>query len=386
MEQRIRRGFTAAEKTKLWDRWQRGESLRAIGRAFGKPSSSIYHQLSPHGGIRPASRRRSRLALTLLEREEISRGIARHQSARSMARLLGRSASTVSREISRNGGYDGYRAALADDQAWARARRPKLCKLATNPWLRRAVAKKLRSNWAPEQVAGWLKRSHPDDESYSVSHETIYRSLFVQARGALKKELLCHLRSRRTIRRSKQAGLNGDGRGQIKDLVSIRERPAAVEDRAVPGHWEGDLLAGSKNSYIATLVERHTRYVMLAKVTNKDTQAVISALIKQAKKLPDELYKSLTWDRGKELTDHRRFTLATNIDVYFCDPQSPWQRGSNENTNGLLRQYFPKGTDLSVHSQAHLNKVARQLNERPRETLQFETPAERFNACVASIG
>ena len=377
------RGFTAAEKKELWDRWQRGESLKAIGRAFGKPSSSIYNQVAPHGGIRPAPRRRSRLALTLAEREEISRGIAAHQSARSLARLLGRSASTVSRELGRNGGYDGYRAALADEKAWAR---PKQCKLANNPRLRQAVASKLRLNWAPEQIAGWLKRAHPGDESCHVSHETIYRSLFVQARGALKKELLCHLRSKRTIRRSKQAGLDGDGRGQIKDLVSIRQRPAAVEDRAVPGHWEGDLLSGSKNSYIATLVERHTRYVMLAKVAGKDTQTVISALIKQAKKLPSELYKSLTWDRGKELTDHRRFTLATDIDVYFCDPQSPWQRGSNENTNGLLRQYFPKGTDLSVHSQAHLNKVARQLNERPRETLQFETPAERFNACVASIG
>jgi len=386
MDRRFRRGFTAAEKTELWDRWQRGESLKAIGRAFGKPSSSIYNQVAPHGGIRPVPRCRSRLALTLSEREEISRGIAGQQSARSMARLLGRSPSTVSRELSRNGGYDRYRAALADDKAWVRSRRPKRCKLANNPRLRRVVASKLRLNWAPEQIAGWLKRANPKDECNRVSHETIYRSLFVQARGALKKELLGHLRSRRTIRRSKQAGLNGDGRGQIKDLVSIRERPAAVEDRAVPGHWEGDLLAGSKNSYIATLVERHTRYVMLAKVANKDTQTVVSALIKQAKKLPDELYKSLTWDRGKELTDHRRFSLATNIDVYFCDPQSPWQRGSNENTNGLLRQYFPKGTDLSEHSQAHLNKVARQLNERPRETLQFETPAERFNACVASIG
>jgi len=386
MDQRFRRGFTAAEKTELWHRWQRGESLKAIGRAFGKPSSSIYHQVAPHGGIRPAARRRSRLALTLPEREEISRGIAAHQSARSMARLLGRSASTVSRELSRNGGYDGYRAALADEKAWVRSRRPKRCKLSNNRQLRRAVASKLRLNWAPEQIAGWLKRASPKDEHYRVSHETIYRSLFVQARGALKKELLGHLRSKRTIRRSKQAGLNGDGRGQIKDLVSIRQRPAAVEDRAVPGHWEGDLLSGSKNSYIATLVERHTRYVMLAKVANKDTQTVVSALIKQAKALPSELYKSLTWDRGKELTDHRRFTLATNIDVYFCDPQSPWQRGSNENTNGLLRQYFPKGTDLSVHSQAHLNKVARQLNERPRKTLQFETPAERFNACVASTG
>ena len=386
MYRRFRRGFTAAEKTQLWDRWQRGESLKAIGRAFGKPSSSIYYQVAPHGGIRPPPRRRSRLALTLTEREEISRGIAAHQSARSMARLLGRSASTVSRELSRNGGYDGYRAASADETAWARARRPKRCKLANSARLRQAVASKLRSNWSPEQVAGWLKRAHPGDESYHVSHETIYRSLFVQARGVLKKDLLGYLRSRRTIRRSKQAGLNGDGRGQIKDIVSIRARPAAVEDRAVPGHWEGDLLSGSNNSYIATLVERHTRYVMLAKVANKDTQTVISALIKQARKLPSELYKSLTWDRGKELTDHRRFTLATNIDVYFCDPQSPWQRGSNENTNGLLRQYFPKGTDLSVHSQTHLNKVARQLNERPRETLQFETPAERFNACVASTG
>ena len=386
MDQRFRRGFTAAEKTELWERWRRGELLKAIGRAFGKPSSSIYFQVAPHGGIRPAPRRRSRLALTLSEREEISRGSAVHQSARSMARLLGRSASTVSREIRRNGGHDGYRAALADEKAWVRSGRPKRCKLANNVRLRQAVASKLRLNWAPEQIAGWLKTAHPDDECSRVSHETIYRSLFVQARGVLKKELLSHLRSKRTIRRSKRAGLNSDGRGEIKDLVSISQRPAAVEDRAVPGHWEGDLLSGSKNSYIATLVERHTRYVMLVKVADKATQTVVSALIKQAKKLPDELYKSLTWDRGKELMDHRRFTLATNIDVYFCDPRSPWQRGSNENTNGLLRQYFPKGTDLSVHSQAHLNKVARQLNERPRETLKFETPAARFNACVASTG
>jgi IS30 family transposase len=240
-------------------------------------------------------------------------------------------------------------------------------------------------NWSPQQIAGWLKRAHPEDEFCRVSHEAIYRSLFVQARGVLKKELLGHLRSKRTMRRPKRADPNGDRRGQIKDIVSISQRPAAVEDRAVPGHWEGDLLSGSNNSYIATLVERHTRYLMLAKVTNKDTQTVVSALIKQAKRLPNELYKSLTWDRGKELADHRRFTLATDIDVYFCDPQSPWQRGSNENTNGLLRQYFPKGTDLSVYSQA-LNKAARQLNERPRETLKYETPAERFNACVASTG
>src|SRR6202795_5215275 len=386
MSHKFHRGFTAAEKTELWDRWKRGESLKAIGRAFGKQSSSIYFLVAPHGGIRPAQRRRSRLACAMPERAVISRGVMAHQSARSIARLLGRSPSTVSREMSRNGGCDRYRATVADENAWARSRRPKCCKLAINSRLRQAVAGKLRLDWSPEQIAGWLKRTHPEDEYNQVSHETIYRSLFVQARGVLKKELLCHLRSKRSIRRSKQAGLHGDGRGQIKDPVSIRQRPAAVDDRAVPGHWEGDLLSGSKNSYIATLVERHTRYVMLAKVANKDTQTVVSALIKQAKRLPGELYKSLTWDRGKELTDHRRFTLTTNIDVYFCDPQSPWQRGSNENTNGLLRQYFPSGTDLSVHSQTHLNKVARQLNERPRKTMAFETPVERFNACVASTG
>jgi IS30 family transposase len=252
--------------------------------------------------------------------------------------------------------------------------------------LSRTVATKLRLNWSPEQIAGWLKQQYPGDEAYQVSHETIYHSLFIQARGALKNELLAHLRSKRTIRRANAASQKGDGRGQITDMVTIRERPASVEDRAVPGHWEGDLIAGSGNSYIATLVERHTRYVMLAKVKNKDTESVVSAPIKQSKKLPSELYKSLTWDRGKELADHQRFTLATDIKVYFCDPSSPWQRGSNENTNGLLRQYFPKGTDLSVHSQAKLNAVARQLNERPRKTLGFETPAERFDACVASTG
>ena len=383
MERRYRRGFSTSEKTELWDRWQRGESMRSIGRVFGKPSSSIYFQLAPYGGIRPAPRRRSRLALTLSEREEISRGIVARRSIRFMASLLGRSPSTVSREVCRNGGYDRYRAAVADEQAWIRTRRPKRCKLANSPWLRQAVSRKLGLNWSPEQIAGWLKRTHPEDGSYQVSHETIYRSLFVQARGVLKKELLQHLRSKRTIRRSKQTTQKGSDHGQIKDMISIRERPASVEDRAVPGHWEGDLLSGSKNSHIATLVERHTRYVMLAKVANKETNTVVSALIKQAKKLPTELYKSLTWDRGKELAAHKQFTLATDIDVYFCDPQSPWQRGSNENTNGLLRQYFPKGTDLSVYSQADLNRVARQLNERPRKTLEFETPAERFNACVA---
>ena len=329
MERRFHRGFTAAEKTELLDRWKRGESLKAIGRAFGKESSSIYFLVAPRGGFRPAERRRSRLALTLAEREVISRGVTACQSARSIAKLLGRPPSTVSREMSRNGGCDRYRATVADENAWARSRRPKCCKLAINSRLRQAVAAKLRLDWSPEQIAGWLKRTHPEDEYNQVSHETIYRSLFVQARGVLKKELLRHLRSKRSMRRSRPVDPNGDRRGHMKDAVSIRQRPAAVEDRAVPGHWEGDLLSGPNNTHIATLVERQTRYVMLAKVAGKDTQTVVNALIKQAKKLPKELYKSLTWDRGKELTDHRRFSMATNIDVYFCDPQSPWQRGSN---------------------------------------------------------
>ena len=363
MKYRTRTFYTPAQKAEMWDRWKRGESMSSIGRAFNRESSSVYNVLSPTGGIRPSPRKRSSLALTLAEREEISRGIARQLSIRSMAAQLGRSPSTISREINRNGGLHYYRATLADQAAWDRAHRPKTCKLATNPTLRDNVARKLKSGWSPEQIAGWLKRVFPGDEDNQVSHETIYRSLYIQARGVLKKELQQCLRSQRAIRRSKHASLKNQGLGKITNAVSISERPASVEDRAVPGHWEGDLIAGSNNSFIATLVERHTRYLMLAKVDSKDTDTVISALIKQAKKLPTELYKSLTWDRGMELADHQRFTLATDIKVYFCDPQSPWQRGSNENTNRLLRQYFPKATDLSVHSQAKLSAVARQLNE-----------------------
>ncbi len=378
-------GFTAAQRQELWDRYQRGESLKAIARALGKKSSSIYNHLRPTGGIRPVPRRRSKLALTFSEREEISRGLAAGASMGAIASELGRAKSTVSREIERNGGMVRYRAGEADKCAWERAGRPKPCKLALNRRLARRVAAKLKRNWSPQQIAGWLKAEYPGDEDQQVSHETIYQSLFIQARGALKKELTAHLRSQRTIRRSKHSRTKGVGQGQIKDIVSIRERPASVEDRAVPGHWEGDLIAGSMNTYIATLVERHTRYVMLVKVGSRDTETVIKALIKHSRKLPKELYKSLTWDRGKELAGHKDFSLATNIKVYFCDPKSPWQRGSNENTNGLLRQYFPKRTDLSVHSQAHLNKVARQLNERPRKTLGYRTPAEIFNECVATI-
>jgi len=386
MAYRTRIKYTAKQKEEIWNRWQKGESLTSIGRVFDRPSSSIFGQLAPTGGIRPPIRKRSKHSLTLSEREEISRGTAADLSIRTIAKRLNRSPSTISREIKRNGGYDNYRATQADFSAWDRAHRPKKCKLAYNPLLSKIVAKKLQLNWSPEQIAGWLKIEYPNDEKNRVSHETIYCSLFVQARGVLKKELQQYLRSKRAIRRSQHASLKKDGLGQIKNAISISERPASVEDRAVPGHWEGDLIAGSKNSYIATLVERQTRYVMLVKVKNKDTESVVSALIKQSKQLPDELYQSLTWDRGKELADHARFTLETDINVYFCDPRSPWQRGSNENTNRLLRQYFPKGTDLAVHSQTKLNAVARQLNERPRKTLEFETPAARFNACVASTG
>ncbi len=386
MAYRTRIKYSAEQKSEMWDRWQRGESLNAIGRIFDRPSSSIFGQLSPTGGIRPPIQKRSRLALTLSDREEISRGLAAQQSLRTIAKQLGRAPSTISREIHRNLGYDNYRVTQADRAAWDKAQRPKLCKLSLNPTLCRLVAVKLQLNWSPEQIAGWLKKAHPKEECNQVSHETIYRSLFIQARGVLKKELQLDLRSQRAIRRSKHATMKQSGLGQITNMVSIRERPAVVEDRAIPGHWEGDLIAGSKNSYIATLVEHHSRYVMLVKVQNKDTESVVSALIKQSKKLPAELYKSLTWDRGKELADHQRFKMHTNVDVYFCDPSSPWQRGSNENTNRLLRQYLPSGTDISMHSQAQLDVIARQLNERPRKTLEYETPATRFNACVASIG
>lgn len=381
---RSRTYFTDKQKADIWDRWERGESMSSIGRLFERNSSSIYPLLSRTGGIRPPERRRSRLALTLFEREEISRGLNIGASLRSIAKALKRAPSTISREIARNGGQADYRASASDKAAWERARRPQLCKLACNKTLRDTVSRKLQKKWSPQQIAGWLKRTYPEDVTKRVSHETIYRSLFVQTRGVLKKELLAHLRATRTIRRSRHASLKRDGLGQIKDTVSIRERPPCVEDRAVPGHWEGDLIVGPNQSYVATLVERHSRYVMLMKIKNRESATVVQALIKHAGKLPTELYKSLTWDRGNEMANHKHFTLATDIDVYFCDPQSPWQRGSNENTNRLLRQYFPKGTDLSVHSQAKLNAVARALNERPRKTLDYETPAERFGQCVAA--
>jgi IS30 family transposase len=386
MKYRTRIYYTEADKALMWERWQQGESLHEIARLFDRHHTSVRGILAATGGIRPPHRKRSRWALSLAEREEISRAVVAGHSTRAIAASLGRAPSTVSRELQRNGGRRAYRASQAEQAAWERARRPKRCKLAENRALACMVAKKLKLEWSPRQIAGWMKRIYPDDETFQVSHETIYRTLFIQARGALKKELMQHLRRKRAMRRSRHNSLKGEGRGQITEAVSIRERPAEAEDRAVPGHWEGDLFFGSNNSQIATLVERHTRYVMLARVEAKDTETVIDALIKQAHKLPRELYKSLTWDRGGEMADHKRFTLATEIEVYFCDPQHPWQRGSNENTNGLLRQYFPKGMDLSNVHQNRLNAVARRLNERPRETLNFETPAERFSQCVASTG
>ncbi len=384
MKQRPRIYYTQEQKTLMWDRWQAGDSTYAIARLFDRGHSSIQGVLAETGGVRPRPRSRSRRSLSLSEREDISRGIVAGFSVRAIAARLGRAPSTVSREIRRNDGRRRYRANKADQAAWDRARRPKTCKLVQNRALARIVARKLKGLWSPEQIAGWLKYTYPDDENYQVSHETIYRSLFIQARGALKKELLQHLRRTRAMRRGRSHTQKTATHGRIKDTVSIRERPAAVEDRAVPGHWEGDLVIGSNNSQIATLVERHTRYVMLVRVKNKDSKTVINALIKQAHKLPRELYKSLTWDRGSEMAEHLRFSLDTDIKVYFCDPRSPWQRGSNENTNGLLRQYFPKGMDLSNIHQNRLNAVARQLNGRPRKTLDFRTPAERFNQCVAT--
>jgi IS30 family transposase len=376
--------LSAAQRADVWRRWKAGESLHEIGRACDKPHNCIRCVLLPSGGIAPTARRRSDLALTLAEREDISRGIASGSSIRTIASSLDRAVSTVSREVTRHGGRSAYRALDADRQAWKSALRPKRCLLAGNRKLREMVAVKLVLDWSPEQISGWLKEQYPDDKSMRVSHETIYRSLFVQARGVLKKELIEHLRTKRCMRRSRHATVSGQSRGQIIDALSIRERPAEAEDRAVPGHWEGDLLSGAKNSYIATLVERHSRYAMLVKVPGKDTEAVVRALSKHVRKLPASLRRSLTWDRGLEMARHKQFTVATNVKVYFCDPQSPWQRGTNENTNLLLRQYLPRGTDLALISQAQLDQVALRLNQRPRKTLGFQTPASRLQASVAS--
>jgi IS30 family transposase len=384
MIQRKRTPLSTTQRIEVWRRWKAGESLHAIGRAIGKEHVVVHFLLKRHGGIAPSVRRRSPTALTVREREDISRGIASGCSMRVIAQRLSRACSTVSREVARHGGRAQYRANEADQQAWESALRPKPCLLATHDKLQGIVASKLVQDWSPQQISGWLKMEYSNDESLRVSHETIYRSLFIQARGALKKELIQHLRSKRRIRRSRHSSVHGHSQGKIVDAISIRERPAEVKDRAIPGHWEGDLLRGARNSHVATLVERHSRFCMLVKVSGKDTATVVAALSQHVRQLPATLRRSLTWDRGLEMAQHKSFTMATDVQVYFCDPQSPWQRGSNENTNGLLRQYLPKNADLSCYSQSELDQIALRLNQRPRKTLGFQTPADKLQASVAS--
>jgi IS30 family transposase len=378
---RARRRYTAQERRELWERWKRGESVSDIGRALDRAPATIHCTIRERGGVAPRERSRNRLALTLEEREEISRGVVAGESARAIAGRLGRAPSTITREVARSGGRGRYRAADADRRAWQRARRPQPCKLARSPALRDVVAAKLEQDWSPQQIAGWLKLAFPRDETMRVSHETIYLTLFVQARGALKRELVAHLRRSRSLRRPRTR-FGNRGQGQIVDAVSIRERPPEAEDRAVPGHWEGDLLSGARNSHLATLVERHSRFLLLVALDGKDTRSVTRALARHVCELPEQLRASLTWDRGTEMAEHARFTVATDIKVYFCDPRSPWQRGSNENTNGLLRQYLPKGTNLANYTQAQLDEIARKLNTRPRETLGFKTPADTLAAAL----
>jgi IS30 family transposase len=375
-----------AGKKELWERWRAGESISDISRTLQKPAGSIHGMLEATGGISPPERRRRNCVLTPTEREEISRGLATGESLRAIAARLGRCASTVCREVNRNGGRRRYRAQKADEKAWEKASRPKRCLLAMNECLRDVVASKLREDWSPQQISGWLKREYPEDEAMRISHETIYRTLFVQARGALKRELLAHLRSRRMMRKGRYASTAGQPRGQIKEAVSIRERPPEAEDRAVPGHWEGDLLAGSRNTHVATLVERSSRFVMLVRVGGKDTASVVEALSEQIRRLPRTMMATLTWDRGTEMAAHKKFTVATDVSVYFCDPKSPWQRATSENTNRLLRQYLPRKTDLSVYSQHDLDLIALKLNTRPRKTLDYSTPAATLARTVALTG
>ena len=380
------RQLSEPERAELWRRWRVGEPIWLIAQSLPRRAGTVRSELDRTGGISPRERQRSARSLSLAEREEISRGLVAQRSLPGIAKSLGRATSTIVREVQLNGGRARYRAICADQRAWQQARRPKRCKLARNARLCRCVAEKLQRLWSPQQISAWLVRTYPADHSMWVSHETIYRTLFVQARGALKRELTAHLRThrrRRGARHPQGAGFRG---GSIVGELSIRERPAEADDRAVPGHWEGDLLCGSRGSQIATLVERHSRFVMLIKLADKNSVRVAEVLASKIKELPKQLRRSLTWDRGIEMASHREFTLATDLKVYFCDPYSPWQRGSNENTNGLLRQYFPKGKDLSVYTQEQLDEVAARLNGRPRQTLGWENPAERLNQTVATTG
>ena len=379
--QRLR--MSAAERREMWNRWMRGERISEIASAMGRAMPSIQTWIGDAGGFPPRERRRSDRALTLREREEISRGLSSGESIRSIARRLLRSPSTISREIKRNRGVRYYRATTADVATWERAKRPQPCLLQERPALARKIAQKLKLRWSPRQISGWLKREFPHDASMNVSHETIYRTLFIQARGALKKELTSYLREHARMRRPKVQS-KPETRYQINDAISISDRPVEVEDRAVPGHWEGDLVFGTINCQVATLVERRSRYLMLVKVAGKDTESVVRALTKHVNKLPDGLMRTLTWDRGSEMAAHKKFSVATDVDVYFCDPQSPWQRGSNENTNRLLRQYLPKGKDFSAMTQAQFDRIADEMNGRPRQTLGFASPAEVLWQSVAA--
>lgn len=377
-----RPGLPSDKRQQVWERWKAGDSISMIAQAVGSPAGSIFSILLPFGGIYQPPQRRRSTALTLTEREEISRGVAANESLRAIGRQLGRPASTISREIARNRGIAKYRATDADDRTWRRAKRPKPCLLAQRPALAAYVADRLREDWSPEQIAGTLRKHHPAGSAMRVSHETIYKTLFVESRGVLGRELRAHLRSGRPLRRSVHNTTTGQWRSQIKGAVSIRERPLDVEDRAVPGHWEGDLLLGRHWTQLATLVERTTRFTVLVQLEGRDMQSVTAGLSREMAKLPDHVRRSLTWDRGMELANHLAVTANTGLAVYFADPHSPWQRGTNENTNRLLRQYFPKGVSMRDLTQADLDHVAAKLNTRPRKTLGFDTPATRFDALL----
>lgn len=374
-----KRSFTEHQQNAIWSLWSQGKSLSEIGRQLNKHAGSIFCFLQKYGGIKPVKPIRSKRALTLFEREEISRGLSANLSIRNIAKSLNRSPSTISREIKRNGGITKYRAISADRQTWHRAKRPKKSKLQINVGLNDIIIEKLSNKWSPEQISGYLKRTYLTDTTMHISHESIYKTLYVQSRGHLKKELLKHLRTQRVMRQSKHFNTKGNARGGIIDAVSIHDSPKDIEDRTIPGHWEGDLICGSNKSYIATLVERASRFTLLVKLNGNDTATVVNAITNKIIELPNQLKKSLTWDRGMELAKHKKFTVDTEIKVYFCDPKSPWQRGTNENTNRLLRQYMPKKTDLSIHSQTDLDQIAKELNERPRKTLNFISPADRLS-------
>jgi IS30 family transposase len=383
--EKVRSALTMQEKAEIWRRYRAGDSLRSISRALGRSMEALRMLVASTGGRLPRVVRQSRLRLSLAEREEISRGVVSGDSCRSIAGRLKRAPSTVSREIAGNGGRKRYRAHQAEQAAWGRARRPKAAKLASCPKLRQEVEAKLVSRWSPQQITGWLARTYPEDRQMQVSHETIYMSLFVQPRGALRKELTRYLRSRRMVRRPR-AARPANGQGQLRDIVHISARPAEAADRAVPGHWEGDLLLGRGNSAIATLVERTSRLALLVGLPyGRSSEPVLAALAERIGTLPVQLVRSLTWDQGKEMAQHARFTIDTGLQIYICDPRSPWQRGTNENTNGLLRQYFPKGTDLAKVTQAELDAVAAELNGRPRQTLDWWSPSEKFAEAVALI-